>query len=218
MPARRSFLGRTDAEVLAAAKTVLDECTAHSVEWNIDADQLDSLKTAVANAVAAYEANSNRATKNAVTVANKNEAMGTLKHVSSPFIDSLEINLHVPDAAIEAMGLRPRHRHAHEPLPRPSEELVLSVRKQHGEITVYAARPEHGHSDSKVTPVHYHGFALRYRIDGETAEKTVMSSRLHHTLFFERTDEGKRVSFSGAWINPRFETGPWSNEILEIIS
>jgi hypothetical protein len=36
MTAKRSFLERTGAEVLASAKTILLECTAHSVEWKTD--------------------------------------------------------------------------------------------------------------------------------------------------------------------------------------
>jgi hypothetical protein len=213
----RSFLQKTDAEVLASAETVCSECTANSVEWQIDADKLDSITVVVTNARAAYDANSNKATKNAVTVANKNAAFGELKHFIGTFIDYLELNLHVPDAALAYMGLRPRQHHVHEPLPRPVEELTLSVRKQHDEITVYAARPEHGHPDSSVTAPPYHGFALRYRIEGETVEKSVFSTRVHYTLFFDRADEGKRIFLSGAWINPRLETGPWSVEISEII-
>jgi hypothetical protein len=95
---------------------------------------------------------------------------------------------------------------------------VLSVKKQHDEITVYAARPEHDHPTAGVGPEHYHGFALRYKVEGEgEVEKTVISTRLHQTLFFERADEGKRITLSAAWVNPRLETGPWSGEITEII-
>jgi hypothetical protein len=166
----------------------------------------------------AYAANSDKATKNAVTVANKNAALGELKHTMGTFIDYLELNTQVPDAALDAMGLRPRQRHAHQPLPRPTEQLVLTTKKQHDEITVYAARPEQDHPTAGVGPAHYHGFALRYRVEGEgEVEKTVISTRLHHTLFFERADEGKRVTLSAAWVNPRLETGPWCGEISEII-
>jgi hypothetical protein len=40
---------------------------------------------------------------------------------------------------------------------------------------------------------------------------------LHHTLFFEPEEEGKRILLKAAWVNHRMEAGPWSNEISEII-
>jgi hypothetical protein len=43
------------------------------------------------------------------------------------------------------------------------------------------------------------------------------TTQLHHTFFFERDDEGKRIYLSAEWINPRLETVPWSTEISEII-
>jgi hypothetical protein len=58
---------------------------------------------------------------------------------------------------------------------------------------------------------------LRYKKEGDADYKTVVSTRLHHTLFFERDDEGKRVTLSAAWVNPRLEAGPWSDEISEVI-
>ncbi|MDR2764569.1 MAG: hypothetical protein LBB90_06015 [Tannerella sp.] len=93
----------------------------------------------------------------------------------------------------------------------------MSVRKHHDEMTVYAARPEQGHPDGSVAPVHYHGFTLRYRMEDEKEYRTVVSTRLHHTLFFEREDEGRRVCFTAAWMNPRLEPGPWSGEISEVV-
>jgi hypothetical protein len=209
-------LKRPDAQFLAQANSINGQCHQHAAEWDIETSRISLFDMVLANTN--YAANSDKATKNAITVANKNAALGELKHHLATFINYLELNLQVPDAALEAMGLRPRHHHAHLPLPRPADRLVLTTRKQHDEITVYAARPEQDHPTDGVGPVNYHGFALRYRLEGEgEVEKTVISTRLHHTLFFERTDEGKRVFFSGAWVNPRFEEGPWSGEISEII-
>jgi hypothetical protein len=213
----KSILQQSDSSVIALAKTVYEECTTHSAEWSIEPARLATLGAAVTNSETAYAANSNKATKNATTVAYKDAAIGELKHVLAVFITYLEINLSVPDAALAAMGLRPRHHTAVQPLPRPDESLLLSVVKQHDELTVYAERPEHGQPTTSVGPKRYHGFALRYKIEGDTDEKTVISTRLHHTLFFSHEDEGKRITLSGAWVNPRLETGPWSAEITEII-
>ncbi|MDR0614509.1 MAG: hypothetical protein LBF82_00850 [Lactobacillales bacterium] len=218
MSKNQGTLNKPDAEVLAHANTIDSQCHQHEPDWNIDTNRLATFDTVLFNANTAYQANSDKATKNAITVANKNAAFGELKHNMGTFINYLELNTQVPDAALEAMGLRPRQHHAHLPLPRPAEQLVLSVKKQHDEITVYAARPEQDQPTAGVGPAHYHGFALRYRVEGENeVEKTVISTRLHHTLFFERTDEGKRVFLSAAWVNPRLEEGPWSGEISEII-
>jgi hypothetical protein len=216
MSRNEGILNKPDAEVLAKANSINSQCHLHETDWGLDQPRLATFDTVLFNANTAYAANSDSATKNAVTVANKNAAFGELKHVESTFIDYLELNTQVPDAALAAMGLRPRQRHVYQPLPRPKENIVITTKKQHDEITVYAARPEQDHPTDGVGPVHYHGFALRYKVEGEV-EKIVISTRLHHTFFFERTDETKRVTISAAWVNPRLETGPWSDEITEVI-
>jgi hypothetical protein len=40
---------------------------------------------------------------------------------------------------------------------------------------------------------------------------------LYHTLLFEQADEAKRIFLSAAWMNPRLEEGPWSEEFSEIV-
>jgi hypothetical protein len=140
-----------------------------------------------------------------------------LRRFLGTFINYLEINDSVPDAAIKSMGLRPRHRTARQPLARPDEELLLSVKKLHDEITVYVQRPEHRHTTTTMAPARYHGFILRYRIEGEEQYQIALSTRLRHTILFDRANEGKRVFLSAAWVNPRLENGPWSKEISEII-
>jgi hypothetical protein len=187
------------------------------MEWNIDPERRLMFDTLLANANTTYAVNSNKATKNAITSANKKVAFGELKHFLGTFVDYLEVNLNIPDAALEYMGLRPRHRQAHQPLPPPTDELVLSVLRQHDEITLYAARPEHDQPTASVGPSKHHGFMIRYKKEEDTQYQTVISTRLHHTLYFDHTDEGKRVFISAAWVNPRLEPGPWSNEISEII-
>jgi hypothetical protein len=89
--------------------------------------------------------------------------------------------------------------------------------RQHDEITVYVARPEHDQPTQGVKPTKYHSFKLRWRYEGETADRFELSTRLHYTLRFDREDETKRVILSAAWINPRLEAGPWSEDISEVI-
>ncbi|MDR2449142.1 MAG: hypothetical protein LBD52_04205 [Prevotellaceae bacterium] len=217
MSTSRSTLNRPDAEFLAKANNINEQCHLHGPEWDIEPPRLTQFNTLLAAANTAYEANNHESTKNAITSAHKKSTFGELKHFMGPFIDYLEVNTNVPDEALAFMGLRSREHHVHQPLPRPTEAPVISVRRQHDEITVYAARPEQDHPTAGVAPAHYHGFALRYRVDGEERYETVMSSRLHHTLFFERADEGKRILLSAAWVNPRLETGPWCVETSEVI-
>ncbi|MDR1180539.1 MAG: hypothetical protein LBL13_00965 [Bacteroidales bacterium] len=209
---------RTDADFLNQANTIAAECNAHKTDWNIDDDRLNGFIALLTNANNAYTANNNLAIKNAITSANKKAAFGELKHALGPFVNYLEVNSHVPDAALAAMGLRPRHHPSRRPLPRPTEQPVISVRKQHDEMTVYAQRPGHDQPNSTVASAHAHGFMLRHKMEGDAQYQTTVSTRLHHTLFFERTDEGKRLYLAAAWINPRFEEGPWSEEISEIIT
>jgi hypothetical protein len=84
-------------------------------------------------------------------------------------------------------------------------------------MTLYASRPEQVHPTATVGPTHYHGFMIRYRIEGSEHWQSEVSTRLHHTLFFDHADRGKGVTFTAAWVNPRLEPGPWSDEITEII-
>jgi hypothetical protein len=98
--------------------------------------------TFIMNANNAYQINSDVSTRNATTSANKKAAFGELKHFLGPFIDYLEVNTKVPDTALEFMGLRPRHQPVHKPLPRPTDQPVVSVRRLHDELTVYVAQPE----------------------------------------------------------------------------
>jgi hypothetical protein len=214
---RHSTLQKPDAAFLEQAHTVNNQCHLNLPVWDIDPARLTTFDTLLANADSAYQANSDIATRNATTSALKKAAFGELKHFMGMFIDYLEVNERVPDTALEFMGLRPRHQHVHQPLPRPADQIVITVRKQHDEMTVYAARPEHDHPTAGVGPVHYHGFMLRYKFEGADKYQTLVSTRLHHTLFFEQADEGKRVFLSAAWVNPRLEPGPWSEEIPEII-
>ncbi|MDR2119915.1 MAG: hypothetical protein LBP64_03450 [Tannerella sp.] len=44
------------------------------------------------------------------------------------------------------------------------------------------------------------------------------STRLHMTLLFDEADEGKHVTFTAAWINPRLQHGPWSDAIKVLIN
>jgi hypothetical protein len=108
------------------------------------------------------------------------------------FIDYLEGNTSVPDAALAVMG-------------------------QHGSMTVYVSRIEHGQPTKTVTKKQYYGFKVRWRFANETQYRTDVSSRLHHTIYFEQAHEGERIILSAAWMNSRLQEGPWYEDVTEII-
>jgi hypothetical protein len=214
---RSSFLERPDGQFIASANTIKDQCTQHAAEWHIDQERLNTLTVLTANANTAYEANSDRATRNHITATNKKAAFGELKHFLSIFINYLEGNLSVPDETLAIMGLRSREHHAHLPLPRPEETAAVTVVRQHDEMTVYVARAEQGQPTRSTTRASYRGFKIRWRFEDETAYRTEISTRLHYTIHFDRKDEGRRVVIAVAWVNPRLEEGPWSGDIAEVV-
>jgi hypothetical protein len=84
-------------------------------------------------------------------------------------------------------------------------------------MKVYVTRSELGHPTQTTKRESYAGFKLRWRFEGETAYHTEISTRLYYTLLFEQADETKRIFLSAAWMNPRLEEGPWSEEFSEIV-
>ena len=214
---RQSTLRKPDAQFIALAEDLHSQAHLHESELGVDAAQLATFDALLAVARTAYDANSDRSTKNAVTTANKRAAFSDLRAFLSMFIDTLVGNARVPDEALAYMGLRPRRRHRHAPLPRPTEPIVLSVTRRHDEMSVHASMPDHGHPAGGVGASDHYGFMLRYKIEGAERYEILVSTRLRHTLFFDRADEGKKITLAAAWVNPRLETGPWSEDITEII-
>jgi hypothetical protein len=214
---KQGFFDEPDATYLAHANAVNDQCMLHTKEWEIDPDRLDKVTTAVNIANAAYKANVDPSTRNAVTSAQKKAAFGELKHDLPLFVDYLESTLTVPDEALAFMHLRPRDHTKSEPKSPPDEEPVLTTVRQHGQVTAYVSLQEHGQPTRSVKRKQYHGFKLRWRFEGETTYHIEFSTRLHYTIFFEQEDATKRVELSAAWINPRLQEGPWSDVITEVV-
>ncbi|MDR2359653.1 MAG: hypothetical protein LBD87_07660, partial [Prevotellaceae bacterium] len=59
---------------------------------------------------------------------------------------------------------------------------------------------------------------VRYRKEDCEEWHSGYSTRLHTDLFFNGEDSGKRLILMAAWINPRLQQGPWSNEITVLIN
>jgi hypothetical protein len=105
---RRSTLNKPDADFIALANSILQQCMEHAEEWILDASRLSELNVLITKANTAYELNGDPAERNRSTAAVKQAAFKELKHFLSRFINYLEITLTVPDTAIQGMGLRPR--------------------------------------------------------------------------------------------------------------
>jgi hypothetical protein len=213
-----SILKQADEVVLIYANTIREQCTKHATEWKIEQERLAQLTGLVNDTRVAYQASQNRTTRNHLTTVEKNKCFADLKRFLSLFTDYLIGNVAVPDAALEEMRLRPRVRAARHPLPVPVEAPLLSTRIQHGEITVYAIRSEHGQPSQGVQHRPYHGFKLRWRFDDEEAWRIELSTRLRHLLYFRREDEGRRIVLSIAWMNPRLQEGPWSPSVSQVVA
>jgi hypothetical protein len=215
---KKRYQPRKDGEFIAWAENIGQTCTENAEKWGLKADALAQLNTLTAKAAAAYTANLDHATKNWMTGVTKRTAFKDLKRLLSNYINALEANLDVPDAAIGTMGLRPRRRHAFNPLPVPDEAPLLNAVAIHGRITLFASVPHPGHPSGSLSHKGYYDIAIRYRIEGDTDWQLYLSTRLRIDLDFDPKDQGKQVRISAAWINPRLQLGPWSNEISALIN
>jgi hypothetical protein len=213
------YMPRKDAEFIAWAKTIDRDCTENSGIWQLDPTLLHQFNDLVVTANAAYENNADKELRNRATVKAKDAAFAALKLFLSTYVNTLEGNTNIPDEAIVSMGLRPRHPHAHQPIPVPTEAPILTaVVGQHHDTTVYVSTLQHGHPTEFLKDGKYAGFVLKYLVEGETQWQTVVSTRLHYTLIFTDAEEGKHIRLQGAWINPRIQNGPWSEEVRELIN
>jgi hypothetical protein len=215
------FTARKDNDLLAQVKNIESTCRKHMepADWNINVNLMDQLSTRLSAANSAYAVNIDPSHKNHDSAAVKQAAFASLKRTLSVFVNALEGNLKVPDDALDSMQLRPRHPGSHQPQPVPDETPVLTVLTgQHHDITVYVSTLQHGHPTEFLDQKNYYGFLLKYQFEGETNPKEIVSTRKHKTLRFDESKEGQYLKLQAAWLNPRIEPGPWSEEVRELIN
>ena len=178
-----------------------------------------TLNELTATAQNAYQANVNRSLANRQTAAEKQFAFAALRSFLSLFVGSLRANLAVSDDDIEAMGLPSRQHHRRQPLPPPPESLTLQVASLHPlELQASVHLPTYGHPAHSQTRKAYHGFTLRYRKAGDAEWQQVYTTRLRLLLRLDASYGGQMVTLSAAWINPRLQHGPWSNEVEALVN
>ena len=216
-------MGRTqpskDADFIAFARNLDATCSAHAPDWGLDMDEVAKLNRLFSAADVAYNANMNPETHNRRTTSDKRVAFLDLKVFLGIFIPVLVANMNISENDLEAMGLPSRIHHSHERLPVPSDAPeVTAVVGQHHDITVYVAIPQHGHPSEYLKKKGYHGFVVRHRKEGDPEWHEESTTQLHRILLFDPEDEGKHLTLTTAWINPRLEHGPWSDEISVLIN
>jgi hypothetical protein len=187
--------------------------------WVLDQAYLSQFGDLLSHAEIAYTNNSDKELQNRATVKEKNATFAALKRFLSMYVNMLEGNPHIPDEAIESMGLRPRRQAAHQPNPAPTEAPVLSaLTLHHYEVDIYVSTLQHAHPTHFVTDEKFGGFLLRYKFENDPEWKTLISTKLHYTLAFTEEEVGKHIILQAAWVNTRMQSGPWSGEIREIIN
>ncbi|MDR1958801.1 MAG: hypothetical protein LBQ54_07135 [Planctomycetaceae bacterium] len=189
-----------DGEFIAWVRAIYDQCVIHSATWKLSDALLEPFEILFLAAEAAYQKNQNPELKNRQTVANKNAAFLALKRfLSDYYLNFLESDPAIPDAALVAMGLPSREHHAHQPIPVPEETPVLTaIVGQHHDVAVYVSTLQHGHPTEYLKDGKFYGFLLKYKIEGEPEWQQAVSTRLHHTLIFGEEEEGKYVLLQAA--------------------
>ncbi|MDR0338425.1 MAG: hypothetical protein LBI18_15230 [Planctomycetaceae bacterium] len=219
MPHQRGYMPKKDSDFIAWASTIYNDCAQSATQWQINPNSIQLFESLLNEAKNAFEHNSNKELKNKATVVLKNATFVALKHFLSAFVNTLEGNLNVPDEAITAMSLRPRHPHARQPLPVPNDAPMLTaVVGQHHDVTVYVRSLLHGHPTEQLNNRKYAGFLLKYKLDPNEQWQFLVSTKLHHNLLFNNEDKGKNLHLQAAWVNPRMQNGPWSEELEELVN
>lgn len=210
---------RKDADFIAFARNLNVNCTTRETEWQLDAAKVSQLGALTGVAWDAYNANKNPETASRQTAAHKRLSFDRLRGFLSTYIPVLVADELISEDDLAAMGLPSREHHYHGPLPIPADAPeTTTIVGQHHDITIYVAIPQHGHPSEFLTRKGYYGFVVRYRKEGEEEWHEEHATRLHLTLLFENEDEGKRIALTTAWINPRLQHGPWSDEISVLIN
>jgi hypothetical protein len=192
---------------------------ANKTAWKLETDFVGRITSATADAVTTFNANSNPETKNHKTAAAKIAAFRVLRACISEADNVLRGNLLVSDAELTGMGFRSRVNHAREPLPVPDDAPELTViAGQHHEVTIFASMPLHGRPVGSMRKKSYYGLVVRFRVEGREEWREELGTRLKITLEFATEDVGKHVTVLAAWMNPRLQRGPWSDETVVLVN
>jgi hypothetical protein len=208
-----------DSEWIAWLWALYTAVSKNKTAWGIPDALLQQLSILANAARSAYNENSNPGTKNHATAAAKDEAFERVKEFLVTFLPSLIANDKIGNEELEAIGLHTRRVVRASALSRPphAPELEVIAGKQH-ELDAYASIPRLGQSTSRLKEHEEYALFLRYKREDETTWSEKYSSRMHVRLVFGEEHVGKSVTVTAAWVNPRFEHGPWSAQVTAIIN
>jgi hypothetical protein len=137
-----------------------------------------------------------------------------LKKYARWFIDSLEVNLKVPDEALDKMGLPPREKPANQPDPPPTTHLVITFKKIDNTLRLQGSQQISGQPKSTVGPKKLHfGIIFKVKVEGEPEPRIIPTTKLHADIIFPPEYKGRHAKVSGAWLNSRLDPGPWCDDI-----
>ena len=211
----RRIAPKTDTSFLVFANNLANECVVNRAAWNLDKDGIAHLKTLTEAANAAYANARDLETSSHLAYMNKSVSFSMLRKFLGLFIRMLMTNKAISNDILLALGLPSRVYH--RPLPAGAPKLSVH-QKQHLEIRVGVSVFSKSHPTASLTKKAYHGFVLRYRMQGETEWHEIYSTRLRTSLRFDNKDEGKHIILMAAWLNSRTRHGPWSNKITSLIN
>jgi hypothetical protein len=208
-----------DFDFLTAVNRIKNKCVDHMGEWKLPEKDVEKLQVLHEKALLAFTLNKDPAESNATTQAAKNLAFKELKAFISTFIDALVLNENVPDDALEAMGIRSRHREYHR-TPPPEEQLNVTYKKKGNFLDVFGGRGTFEHPKRRSTPKNATGgteWQYYYKKEGENSAQSVRSSTAKYHFEFQSKDRGEIIVVRGRWVNARFQGGPWSDWVEIVI-
>jgi hypothetical protein len=162
------YTPRKDGDLLPFAELIETTARANkeATKWYIPVGLIDELRSDITAAQNAWNANATEATRNHQSVVAKDAAFVTLRRYLSLFINYLEGNPKIPDEALVAMGLRPRHSGAHEPRPVPTVAPVVAlVSGQHHDIDIYLYNNQAGHPTTYLADPDHAAALIQYKFE-----------------------------------------------------
>ncbi|MDR1146902.1 MAG: hypothetical protein LBK71_12330 [Verrucomicrobiales bacterium] len=213
MSSQHRYIPRVPGKLIPYAKSIAETCRANLPRWHLNPATLADLEKLVAAADEAYNDNLTKSTRNQISVIRKNSAIRALQLALSPFINFLLSNdSGVSDGELASMGIRPRHRVHHGPLPPPAEAPLLVPRLiAHLTVGLNVSVPQLGHPTEFLAPPACRAAHVQYKFDGAAEWENLLISRKQHALRLADHALGQRCHFRAAWLNPRLEAGPWSD-------
>jgi hypothetical protein len=208
-----------DENLVYWAFCICANCTTNQTIWKLSKDFIDTFTALVSRARSARAADADPLKSNHATKIARIQATLALREYMRLVVHVLVANDLVTDTDLGSMNLPPRFHPAYNPLPVPTGAPDLRVViGLHHNVDLYASLPRLGQATRYLKKHGTAGILVRYRLDDSPDWTDCYSTRLHHTLRFDSSHVGRRLTLTVAWVNPRLQPGPWSPEHTLIIN